>query len=217
MISRKTMYSPLSLLLIPFLLLACTPQREQPVDPVPPEEPIVEENPNLVQNGSFDDSDGEVWSAFFNQTAEGVAGVREGEFCFDITNAGEALWNVQLVQGNLDFEANRAYAFSFEAYADVPAQVYAAIEEDGDDFSSLAAQTFEISDTKTSYEFIATLSETAPVTRIQLGMGGELLSSTPATICFDNVEVLEASEGGETGGGTGGGETGGSGTGGTSG
>ena len=180
-------------LLIALLTLSACFQTETPSTPPEPiEEPTPEpdpdpESPNLVQNGEFDGLEG--WAYFFHETAEGEAEFREGALCLDITNAGSDAWNVQVVQGDLGLEVGTTYTTRFDAKADQSLQVRALLEEDGEDYTALAGESFEIIETTASYEFTATVEEDAAKNRISLNMGGDLIGATPVTLCLDNVEV----------------------------
>ena len=183
----KSPLSPVSLSFVAFLLLAaCTPQADQPVTDAP-NEPVVEESPNLIQNSAFGSAEG--WNHFFLESAEGEGGVSYGEYCLDIGSPGDAAWQIQLIQGGLTLEQGESYTASFEAYANKPLQVRLGLEEDGDDYSSLAEQTFALSNTRTTYELTADISEEAGQSRLNMSTGGELVGTTPVTVCFDDVEL----------------------------
>lgn len=184
-----------SLLLAALLALtACSSQTEEPTpdpieEPTPEPAPEPEENPNLVENGAFEGED--AWAFFFYETAEGNAAVREGELCFDISNGGGALWNVQVVQSELGLQMGKTYTTRFDAYASEPLQVRAALEEDGDDYTFLAGEVFDLTDAKASYEFTAPIEEDIQPNRINLSTGGALVGTVPVTMCLDNIEVRE--------------------------
>ena len=162
------------------------PPPSEPVEEPAPE-PEPEESPNLVQNGEFDTLEG--WASYFLETAQGEAELREGELCLDITDGGSDVWQIQVVQSELGLEVGTTYTTRFDAKADQSLQMRVLLEEEGDDYTALAGETFELTDALTSYEFTGTVEEAADSNRIILSTGGDLVSTTPVTLCLDNIEV----------------------------
>ncbi len=162
------------------------PPPSEPVEEPAPE-PEPEESPNLVQNGEFDTLEG--WASYFLETAQGEAELREGELCLDITDGGSDVWQIQVVQSELGLEVGTTYTTRFDAKADQSLQMRVLLEEEGDDYTALAGETFELTDALTSYEFTGTVEEAADNNRIILSTGGDLVSTTPVTLCLDNIEV----------------------------
>ena len=145
------------------------------------------EAPNLLQNSSFNNED--VWGAYFLGSAEGESSFSYGELCLDITSAGDAVWNSQVVQGGLSLTPGESYTLSFNAYTNKPVQMRAAMEENGDDYTTLGDRTFALTGSRTDYTFSAEITENVDEGRVSLSTGGELVSDTPVTICLDDVEL----------------------------
>ncbi len=145
------------------------------------------EGPNLLQNSSFNREDG--WGAYFLEAAQGESSFSYGELCLDIESAGDAVWNSQVVQGGLSLRSGERYTLSFNAYANKPVQIRAALEEDGNDYTSLSEQMFALTNNRTDYTLAAEVTESANEGRVSLSTGGEFASAAPVTICLDDVEL----------------------------
>jgi hypothetical protein len=123
------------------------PPYEESPDEVPSDgsdndnEPTTPPDPyqySLVVNGKFDNGT-EGWESNFFAGAAGTSTTTTGEFCFTIQSKGSNDWNIQLIQP-LALEANKAYYFKFDAYANQPVRLSASIEKNYDDYLPLISK-----------------------------------------------------------------------------
>ena len=145
------------------------------------------ENPNLLRNSSFNGDD--AWEAYFLEAAAGESRFAYGELCLDIESPGNDVWNTQALQGGLSLEPGESYTLSFNAYANKPVEVRAAMEENGNDYTLLGGQMFALTEERTDYSFSAEIPEEVDEGRISVSTGGEFVSATPVRICLDDVEL----------------------------
>lgn len=96
---------------------------------------IIPAGTNYIQNWNFSNGQ-ENWDFDTYELAQAQGYVNGGEYVFDITNGGEAVWNVQLVQENLPVIKGRKYILEFDAKAAQNRTINVKIEKNGDPYTN---------------------------------------------------------------------------------
>ncbi|GJQ61297.1 MAG: hypothetical protein SCALA702_03500 [Melioribacteraceae bacterium] len=96
---------------------------------------IIPAGTNYIQNWNF--SNGQAnWGFETYGFAQAQGFVNGGEYVFDISNGGEAAWNIQLTQGNLPVIKGRKYILEFDARAAQNRTIEVKIEKNGDPWTN---------------------------------------------------------------------------------
>ena len=96
-----------------------------------PENPPVEVETELIQNGDFA-SGKEKWSYYVDNTATVTTDFTQNKARYEITKAGTADWNVQLKQEGLTMEAGASYKLEMKIGASIDRDVKVAFMGAGD-------------------------------------------------------------------------------------
>ncbi|HEU4536453.1 MAG TPA: carbohydrate binding domain-containing protein, partial [Polyangiaceae bacterium] len=69
---------------------------------------------NLIWKATFEDGKWMPWWTHYEPPAEGVAGVKDGYFCFTVTAKGGGPWDTEFHHGHMVIQKGHAYAISFK-------------------------------------------------------------------------------------------------------
>ena len=141
----------------------------------------------LIQNGTFDNGT-TYWT--LGQFEGGAASATvSGNGCqISITNSGNDIWHVQLIQAGLTLVANKKYAFSFDISAAAARTVDIAVGEASGTFTKYFQKTIDIGATKQNLKFEFTPTASTTNARVEFNMGKSTVG-----ILLDNVSLQSAS------------------------
>jgi Carbohydrate binding domain len=156
--------------------------------------PADESTVNLLANASFDDASGSHWASPFADGGTGSVNFAAGEYCLSIENGGSSPWSRQLQQFGLKLEPNQPYTLSFEAHATGESLVTAHIGKANHPDQSYAQETFNVTGQAQTFALPFIMSETGETNgSVEFWVGGDLATTTPAEVCFDNI-VLQGGQ-----------------------
>ncbi|MBN2444293.1 MAG: leucine-rich repeat domain-containing protein [Spirochaetales bacterium] len=139
---------------------------------------------NII-NGDFANGTAN-WNGGFYSPGAGSLSVTNGELLIGITNGGEATWNVQINQGNINMVSGTNYTFSFDARSVSPRTIEANVGMSADPYTSyFASSSLNITTTMTTYSFTFTGSANDPTARVEFNCG---LNANDVYI--DNVSLI---------------------------
>ena len=171
---------------------------EEVEEPEKEPEEEVQTGKELITNGDFKNGS-EGWGyegSWIFSPAQGSVNFSSGKAVFDITNPGEADWNVQLKQSGLTLEKGASYKVSFDVKSSQARTVKLALMTagtydwyDGADIALNADEKFTF-----EKEFTVT-KETSDIIDFQISMGLIAGVDTPSsTIEIDNVSLVKVTE-----------------------
>ena len=166
--------------------------------------PVKGENPAepLIRNGSFADGENE-WSNYYQDTNEGADVTRKiqeddaGKWLrYEITNAGNELWNVVLKQENLDMEKGAKYKVSFNIVSSIDRSVKAEFQ-DSTYQPRAATELIELHANKLKKvsRIVTVEGDFTGSLAFQLSMGKFAETNTPHAIEITNINVIKVEEG----------------------
>ncbi len=143
--------------------------------------------PNLLKNGEF--SLGEQHWLFGAWNGEARAAVIDSEYVFEITDPGENLWDIQLIQGGLHLSGGRRYGLLFDARADSVRTINAGLEN-ASDYSSYGALWNQVITAEWgTYGLTCQVPADDANARVSFSFGG----ATPG-VAIDNVRLYDLSQ-----------------------
>ncbi len=147
---------------------------------------------NYVINGNFasseDLSNGTGWDFYMTGGGKGSASIGGGELKIVTDNAGTLDYSIQIFQTDIPVEKGCTYEFSFDAYADSPRTIIAAVSAPERNWIRYFPDTkLKLTKSWQNYKYTYTMKDDSdPKGRIEFNMGN--LGST-ATVHIKNVVV----------------------------
>ena len=149
---------------------------------------------NLLSNSDFEESLPPWEIGFWNESA-GSAVAENGRACLQVDNPGLADWSVQMRESDLNFVANRVYAFSADVWSSAPLSINASGVDESNGFTYHFGANFAIdaplegAPQTISADFVNVGGSTEQGKfRFLLG---DTLVPAGETVCFDNVKLLD--------------------------
>lgn len=121
------------------------------------EAPMENEN-NLVVNGSFSSDVVEPWGVFLN-SARAVTIAKENELCLKIINYGGAEYAVQLYQDAIPLYKNGVYRCTFDMRSDVERKFEFRLQLNGGDYRAYVSEWIDLTPEMTTYTIDFTMNE----------------------------------------------------------
>lgn len=173
---------------------------EEVTEPEKEPEEEIQAGKELVTNGDFKNGS-ESWGwdgSWILVPAQGSVDFSNEKAVFDITNPGEADWNVQLKQSGLTLEKGATYKVSFDVKSTKARTIKLALMTagtydwyDGADIALNADEDFTF-----EKEFTVT-KETSDIIDLQISMGLIAGVDTPASVIeLDNISLVKLGEDG---------------------
>jgi hypothetical protein len=154
---------------------------------------FIDPGQNMILNGNF--SNGKTnWSLQKQSNASANGSIDDqGQYHIRINNPGTNLWDVQLLQGNIELISGRTYLFEFDAYAVVGRFIEAKIEKNSDPYTNYGEIGYSSLSTKKqhfAYEFKMTYANDLNA-RVVFNCG-----QSDGDVYLDNVSFKEVIESG---------------------
>lgn len=141
---------------------------------------------NLIQNHSFADG-WDNWSTFINSNVQASPSITDEIFNMEITNGGDANWNIQLIQSDLNIEQGKTYSVSLSASSDNTRTIDVDISENGGSYATYGTKNFSITQNMQTYSYVFTMNNpTNPIARFVVNMG-----NSANDVSVDNIVVKE--------------------------
>lgn len=137
---------------------------------------------NLVANCNFDNGS-TAWTIRVGGGASANDSVIAGEYHMTVQNPGSELWHAQGIQA-LGSLASGNYAIRFEARSVAPRSIQVEIGEEGDDWSSICAQSIDLTTTMQSYTIDCGGLSPDDNVKLNFNIGGE---GNTETVVVDNI------------------------------
>lgn len=161
-----------------------------PTEPVTPAEPtiVVPTNRDSIFNSSFDSS-AIAWNLQIHGDAKAEGSVTNDEYKLQISEIGNANYQVQLIQHDLHLENDNWYKVMFDARAESSRKLEVNVEQHTDPWDSYlnSLENFDISTETKSYSF--TFKMNAPTdtnSRLSFNAG-----SATGTLYLDNIKLFK--------------------------
>jgi endoglucanase len=142
--------------------------------------------PEQVENGDF--ADGTSGWFVYGTTSSGVT---DGRLCAEVPGGLANPWDAGIGQNGVPLVEGAEYTFSFEASANPPASVRAAVQLGEDPFTAALSETVNLSSGTATYTYTFTSPIGSDNGQVVLQVGG---SAAAYTICLDNVSLLGGEE-----------------------
>ncbi|NLD98714.1 MAG: family 16 glycosylhydrolase [Fibrobacter sp.] len=140
----------------------------------------------LVRNGRFDDLLKE-WSEWSNTGTSAIRNVKDGIFEIRISEAGNNDWDLQLSQAGMNLVANRAYRFSFSAWAQSNRTITARVNMTKEPFSAWFLKEISLTSTPTVYTFDFIMPQPGDTNaRVEFDFG-----KSTSTVYLDNISLID--------------------------
>jgi Carbohydrate binding domain len=138
-----------------------------------------------------------VWTGSFVSGAQGVMGVAQGSYCFDVFKKGQEPWGVRLDQNQLVLEPGHTYTLSFDAYADTPQQVMTKIHATETPQTAFSEQVSALQNQPQTFTVSFTTPEAAEsksemtLDSTLTFLAGDDAAAAPFHLCLDNIALQE--------------------------
>lgn len=149
---------------------------------------------NYINNGDFsvaeDLNDDVNWKFLTTQDGEGSAEIKDKQIVISTTDAGKAVYSIQLVQPNVPLKKGGKYKVTFDAYADAARTMIADISGPDHNFTRyLKDTTVELGTEKKTHtlEFQMT-SDSDANGRLEFNLGN---TASTATVYISNVRIVD--------------------------
>lgn len=149
---------------------------------------------NYINNGDFsvaeDLTDDVNWKFLTTQDGEGSAEIKDKQIVISTTDAGKAVYSIQLVQPNVPLKKGGKYKVTFDAYADAARTMIADISGPDHNFTRyLKDTTVELGTEKKTHtlEFQMT-SDSDANGRLEFNLGN---TASTATVYISNVRIVD--------------------------
>lgn len=149
---------------------------------------------NYINNGDFsvaeDLTDDVNWKFLTTQDGEGSAEIKDKQIVISATDAGKAVYSIQLVQPNVPLKKGGKYKVTFDAYADAVRTMIADISGPDHNFTRyLKDTTVELGTEKKTHtlEFQMT-SDSDANGRLEFNLGN---TASTATVYISNVRIVD--------------------------
>ena len=133
-------------------------------------------------------TDDENWKFLLFADGEGEAEIKDNEIIITSTAAGTEEYSVQLVQPEMPMEEGSSYRFSFEAYAEEPRKMKAAVTAPDEDWIRYFPDTsVELTEDWQTFSFDFDMTTKSDDNgRVEFNMGNQ---GSTATIHIRNVRL----------------------------
>lgn len=141
----------------------------------------------MVSNGSFDEGM-TGWYSWTdpNSSVESDGKVVDGSYTVTVSAPGSNDWQAQIGHGDIPMVEGKRYRVTFDASADQPTVLSAAVRMNRDPYTTYWSTTLDLTTTPQTYAFEFTMAEADdPDSRVEFDFG---LSS--GTITIDNVSMV---------------------------
>ena len=158
-------------------------EAEDPEEPEEPEEPAG----NMISNWSFS-NDLNGWQFNTSESGNAAGKVENGVLHAQITNGGVNVWNVALYKHNLNIINGNTYTVTFDARADSPRNILAAVAMGVSPFWLYNFEpTFSITTEWQTYTYTFTMGfDTDPAARMGFDLG-----ASNADVYLDNISLVD--------------------------
>ena len=167
------------------------------------EEPQQEEIPTgseLIKNGDFAQGE-ENWILAITAPGAAAADFTKGNAEFNISNVGDADWNIQLKQENLALETGKSYRVQFTVESNQARTIKFALLDPVQSYKWYGGADIELAaDRSEIIERTITVTEAASNTiDFVISMGKlENIDTPPSVIKIDNISIVKLEEGDDT-------------------
>lgn len=147
---------------------------------------------NFVLNSGFtvqeNMGDGKGWDLYTAGGGKAKAEIAKNELKVTTENCGTLDYSVQIIQPGIPMEMGSKYQFSFDAYADAPRTIIAAISAPERNWIRYFPDTkVQLEKGRKHYSFEFSMNElTDPMGRVEFNMGNQ---NSTATVHITNVQV----------------------------
>ncbi|HVV17647.1 MAG TPA: glycoside hydrolase family 9 protein [Polyangia bacterium] len=147
---------------------------------------------DLLGNSTFDGGKSLPWMTSFSAPGAGVAAVKDGQFCVDVSNKGVNAWDAQAQHRQMVIQKGHTYSIAYLAHATKPVQMKAKIGMSGPPYKEYWSDTVAL--TTHPQTFVGTFTMEAaddPTAELAFHFAGGLAGETlaPYTVCLDDVHL----------------------------
>lgn len=152
---------------------------------------FIDPGQNMISNGDF--SSGKIgWSLIKQSGASATSSIDDlGQYHILISNGGTNLWDVQLLQENIELISGRTYLFEFDAYCDHSRFIEAKIEKNSEpntNYGQIGSSSLSTQKQHFEYEFTMSYSNDLNA-RVVFNCG-----QSDGNVYLDNVSFQEIIE-----------------------
>lgn len=147
---------------------------------------------NYINNGDFsvaeDLTDDVNWKFLTTQDGEGSAEIKDKQIVISATDAGKAVYSIQLVQPNVPLKKGGKYKVTFDAYADAARTMIADISGPDHNFTRYLSDTkLDLGTGKKTYTLAFQMTSDSDANgRLEFNLGH---TPSTATVYISNVRV----------------------------
>jgi len=175
----------------PLAFSACRP----PAPTVPATQPAAAASTrgDLLKRSHFGDGRSLPWMQLYIEPATGDARVDKGAMCLHVASSGKAPWDVQLRHREMTIQKGHTYTLAFKAWASTATQMRAKVGMSGAPYREyFAYDGIDVGPTpiRVEHTFIAE-DEDDPTAEVAFHLGGELATTVPNTVCFDDLHLVD--------------------------
>jgi endoglucanase len=147
---------------------------------------------NLLKASTFEDGRALPWMASFSAPAAGEAGVEDGAYCINVTNAGTNRWDAQVRHREMVIQNGHTYTVQFRAWASVETKMYPKVGMSGPPYQEYFGKLITVSTTPQVYQAQFTADKADdPTAEFAFHVGGTLAKATPLKVCFDDMYLSD--------------------------
>jgi endoglucanase len=153
---------------------------------------------NLLKNSDFEEGVLTPWITIFNPPGKGSAKVDAGQACLTIESGGKGTYDVLLRQRPLMMKRHQPYQIYFKARATSPIKLMPKIMSVGSPqvemWSAIVDVTTEARGFSAPFKWTEELGSDV---ELVIHMGGPLTGAVPATVCLDDLAIVDPSAPGD--------------------
>lgn len=145
---------------------------------------------NLLKNGDFEDGVMTPWMPIFNPPGKGSVKVENGQLCMVVDAAGKQPFDVLLRQRPVALKKGHEYQIRFKVKSSSPTRIMPKIlSVDTPQTDIWSAVVDSVTDAKSYSATFSPSAELGSDAELVVYLGGALASSTPTTVCLDDIAI----------------------------
>jgi endoglucanase len=150
------------------------------------------ESHNLLLASDFDNGKSVPWASSFTAPGTGSIAVESGALCLHIDDKGANVWDAQIRHREMVIERGHAYSVRFRAWASAATHARPKVGMAGPPYAEYWADTIELGPEPRTFAAAFTMKgKDDPTAEFTFHLGGAMASSTPLTVCIDDVSLSD--------------------------